>query len=78
MHDPTQLNRQGPDVGSQYRSAIFPHDTGQQQEALAAVARLDDEHACGRPVVTQVGSAGPWWRAEGYHQGYLVKRAGRS
>ncbi len=71
-HDPTQLNRQGPDVGSQYRSVIFVHD---EQQRLAAQASRDRiaQHLS-RPVVTQIEDAPPFWEAEDYHQQYLEKR----
>ncbi len=78
MHDPTQWMRQGPDVGSQYRSAVFFHDREQEKEALEAINRLTEEKAYTRPVVTQVVPAGPWWRAEEYHQKYFEKHAGFS
>ena len=80
VHDPTQLDRQGPDVGTQYRSAIFTH--GPEQEA-AARASKDRPQAAGRPgaqVVTRIEPAGPFYQAEDYHQRYLEKqgrRAGR-
>ena len=67
-HDPTQLNRQGNDVGTQYRSAIFPLDDTQRAEAEAAIARANAEHG-GRVVTTIEGSA-PWYPAEDYHQEY--------
>ena len=66
-HDPTQLNRQGNDVGTQYRSAIFPLD-GQEDEARAAIGRWDDEHP-GQQAVTTIVS-GQWYPAEDYHQEY--------
>ena len=66
-HDPTQLNRQGNDVGTQYRSAIFPLE-GQEDEARAAIARWDEEHP-GQKAVTTVES-GEWYPAEDYHQEY--------
>jgi peptide-methionine (S)-S-oxide reductase len=72
VHDPTQLNRQGPDVGTQYRSAIFFHTPEQEEKALAARARVQAE--LGRPVATEVVPAQTFWRAEDYHQQYLVKR----
>jgi peptide-methionine (S)-S-oxide reductase len=72
LHDPTQLNRQGPDVGTQYRSAIFVHDEEQREAATAARERV--QARIGRPVVTEVVDAGPFWRAEDYHQRYLEKR----
>lgn len=77
LHDPTQLNRQGPDVGSQYRSVIFYHDEKQQQTALRVIA---EENSSGRhrgPIVTALEPASPFWPAEDYHQKYLAKR-GRS
>jgi peptide-methionine (S)-S-oxide reductase len=67
-HDPTQLNRQGNDVGTQYRSAIFPLDEGQEVAARAAIERANAEHE-GR-VVTTIEPAGQWWPAEDYHQDY--------
>ncbi|WP_305097030.1 peptide-methionine (S)-S-oxide reductase MsrA [Croceibacterium aestuarii] len=68
-HDPTQLNRQGNDVGTQYRSAIFPLDDAQKAEAEAAIARWNDEHP-GSQAVTTVEPLGPWYAAEDYHQEY--------
>ena len=67
-HDPTTLNRQGNDVGTQYRSAIFPHDEGQEAAARAAIGRAQADHAA--PIVTTVEQSGPWYPAEGYHQDY--------
>jgi len=72
LHDPTQLNRQGPDVGHQYRSAIFFHSPEQEREAIAAKERVQTEHR--KPVATEIVPAGPFWRAEDYHQRYLEKR----
>ena len=71
-HDPTQLNRQGPDVGTQYRSAIFVHDEEQRAAAEASRARVQERLR--RPVVTQIEHAPPFWEAEDYHQRYLEKR----
>jgi peptide-methionine (S)-S-oxide reductase len=71
-HDPTQLNRQGPDVGSQYRSAIFVHDEEQRRAAETSRERVQDRFS--RPVVTQIEDAPPFWEAEDYHQQYLEKR----
>jgi peptide-methionine (S)-S-oxide reductase len=71
-HDPTQLNRQGPDVGSQYRSAIFVHDP--EQRAAAEESRAQVQERVSRPVVTQIEDAPPFWEAEDYHQRYLEKR----
>ena len=67
-HDPTQLNRQGNDVGTQYRSAIFPLDDGQREEAEAAIARANVE--LGGRVVTAIEGPVPWYAAEDYHQEY--------
>jgi peptide-methionine (S)-S-oxide reductase len=72
LHDPTQVNRQGPDVGSQYRSAIFFHSPEQEREAIAAKERVQTEHR--KPIATEIVPAGPFWRAEDYHQRYLEKR----
>ena len=71
-HDPTQLDRQGPDVGSQYRSAIFAHDP--EQRAAAEASRDAAQARFSRPVVTQIEDAPPFWEAEDYHQRYLEKR----
>jgi len=71
-HDPTQVNRQGPDVGSQYRSAIFTHDDAQR--AAAEASREQVQARLGRAVVTSVEDAPPFWEAEDYHQQYLEKR----
>ncbi|HEX7450274.1 MAG TPA: peptide-methionine (S)-S-oxide reductase MsrA [Pirellulales bacterium] len=73
-HDPTTLNRQGPDIGSQYRSAIFYHSPQQQAAAEASKAKLDASHRYSRPIVTEIVAAGPFCRAEEYHQQYLEKR----
>ena len=73
MHDPTTVNRQGPDVGTQYRSAIFYHSPEQQQEALASKAALESSAAYKRPIVTQIEPAKPFYRAEDYHQRYFEK-----
>lgn len=72
LHDPTQLNRQGPDVGSQYRSVVFTHSAEQEQAARAARERAQER--LDRPVVTAIEPASDFWRAEEYHQQYLVKR----
>jgi peptide-methionine (S)-S-oxide reductase len=71
-HDPTQLNRQGPDVGSQYRSVILVHD--EEQRAAAEASREAVEARFTRPVVTTIEDAPPFWEAEDYHQQYLEKR----
>ena len=73
-HDPTTLNRQGPDVGSQYRSAIFFHTPGQQAAALASKEQLERSGAFKRPIVTEIVPAPAFYRAEEYHQQYLEKR----
>ncbi len=72
FHDPTTLNRQGPDAGTQYRSAIFWHDETQRAEGEAAIARAQEAHP-GRPVVTELARADTFWPAEDYHQGYFRK-----
>lgn len=74
MHDPTTLNRQGPDVGDQYRSAIFYHDDTQRIMAEQSLAVLDKSGIFGNPIVTQIGPAPHFWRAEEYHQQYLAKK----
>jgi peptide-methionine (S)-S-oxide reductase len=71
-HDPTQVNRQGPDVGEQYRSAIFVHDDAQRAAAEASRERVQAHLS--RPVVTQIEDAPEFWEAEDYHQQYLEKR----
>ena len=73
-HDPTSLNRQGPDVGDQYRSAIFYHTPEQEAAARASKERLDTAGRFRRPIVTAIEPAGEFWRAEEYHQRYLEKR----
>jgi peptide-methionine (S)-S-oxide reductase len=73
-HDPTQLNRQGPDIGAQYRSAIFYHDAEQKTEAEESKARMESLGVYRRPIVTQIVPAAPFYRAEEYHQQYLAKR----
>ncbi len=72
-HDPTMLNRQGPDVGEQYRSAIFFHTPEQQAAATASKAKLEDSGKYKRPIVTQIQPASKFYRAEEYHQRYLEK-----
>jgi peptide-methionine (S)-S-oxide reductase len=67
-HDPTQLNRQGNDVGTQYRSAIFPHSPEQEAEARAAIARAQPDWPA--PIVTTIEPLATWWPAEDYHQEY--------
>lgn len=72
-HDPTQLNRQGPDVGSQYRSAIFYTTPEQQQQAAGHIRQLTAERAYPRPIVTQVAALQQFYPAEAYHQNYLAR-----
>ena len=74
-HDPTQLNRQGNDVGTQYRSAIFPESPEQEAEAKAAIARAQADQT--KPIVTTIEPFDRWWPAEGYHQDYW-ETSGRS
>ena len=74
LHDPPQLNSQGPDWGTQYRSVIFHHSPEQEATARAVIDKLTAEKRYSRPIVTQVVSAGTFWRAEEYHQKYLEKR----
>jgi len=70
--DPTQLNRQGPDVGTQYRSVIFYANDNQKRIAQAYIAQLDQTHVFARPIVTQVDPLKGFYEAEGYHQDYLI------
>jgi peptide-methionine (S)-S-oxide reductase len=73
-HDPTQLNRQGPDWGTQYRSAIFFHSPEQEAVAKASKQKLDNSHRFSKPIVTQIVPAVAFYEAEDYHQQYLEKR----
>jgi peptide-methionine (S)-S-oxide reductase len=73
-HDPTQLNRQGPDSGSQYRTAIFYHSAEQEASARSSKEALDAKGTYTRPIATEIVAAGPFYRAEDYHQQYLEKR----
>jgi peptide-methionine (S)-S-oxide reductase len=72
MHDPTTMNKQGPDTGSQYRSGIFFHDA-EQEEIAREVTKQVNEQWWGNKVVTEILPAGQWWDAEEYHQQYLDK-----
>jgi peptide-methionine (S)-S-oxide reductase len=72
-HDPTTPNRQGPDVGTQYRSAIFFHDAAQEAAARASQERLEKSGHFHRPIVTEIVAAGPFYKAEEYHQRYFEK-----
>lgn len=73
-HDPTTLNRQGPDIGDQYRSAIFFHSPAQEAAARASKERLERSGAFKRPIVTEITPAPEFYLAEDYHQQYLEKR----
>jgi peptide-methionine (S)-S-oxide reductase len=73
MHNPTTLNRQGPDIGSQYRSVIFFHSKEQQEAARKAIVEINQSDRWPQPVVTEVQAAKPFWPAEEYHQRYLEK-----
>jgi peptide-methionine (S)-S-oxide reductase len=72
-HDPTQLNRQGPDIGTQYRSAIFPANAAQTAAAKAYIGQLDQAHAFGAPIVTRIEPDRPFYAAEAYHQDFLTR-----
>lgn len=76
IHDPTQLDRQGPDIGDQYRSAIFTFDETQNQTARAVRDRLDASDRYQDEIVTQIAPASAFWRAEEYHQRYFEKHGG--
>jgi peptide-methionine (S)-S-oxide reductase len=77
-HDPTQLNRQGPDVGTQYRSAIFFHSPEQEKAARASKEKLQASGRYKRPMVTEIAPVSEFWLAEDYHQQYLEKRGIKS
>jgi len=76
IHDPTTVNRQGPDIGTQYRSAIFYHSEEQHKAAEASKEKLESSRRFSRPIVTQIVPAGKFYRAEEYHQRYLEKNKG--
>src|SRR5579883_1768170 len=78
LHDPTSLNRQGPDIGSQYRSVIFFHDAQQEGAARAAVRALQEAGRYDRPIVTEIVPAAEFYRAEEYHQQYFARHFGLS
>jgi len=78
MHDPTQVNRQGPDFGSQYRSAIFFHSPEQQAAAEKSKAALQASGKFRKPIATEITPAAQFYRAEDYHQRYLEKRGAAS
>ncbi len=73
MHDPTTLNRQGPDIGTQYRSAIFVHDAEQRGAALRSRGELQSALGANRRIATEIVDAGAFWDAEDYHQKFLEK-----
>lgn len=76
IHDPTQVNRQGPDIGDQYRTAIFTHDDAQARAAKASKQALEESGRYAAPIATTIEPASAWWRAEEYHQRYFEKRGG--
>jgi len=78
IHDPTTLNRQGPDIGTQYRSAIFSHTPEQQAVAIASKATLQSSGRYAQPIVTEITPASAFYRAEEYHQRYIEKTGGAS
>ncbi len=75
IHDPTQVNRQGPDVGRQYRTAIFHLDEDQRQKAEASKSELESRRIYNKPIATEVVAATRFWPAEDYHQRFLEKRS---
>jgi len=74
-HDPTTLNRQGADAGTQYRSAVFPLSEGQERETREVIAELTAGDVFGRPIVTSIEPAGPFHVAEAYHQDYYARNS---
>lgn len=76
LHDPTQVDRQGPDVGRQYRSVIFYHDPVQQEIAAQVKSELEASDRFSRPIATSIEPADRFWLAEDYHQQYLARRGG--
>lgn len=77
LHDPTTKDRQGPDVGTQYRSAIFPHNDAQKKQAEASLKALDESGRFRDPIVTQIEPTARFWPAETYHQQYFEKMGRR-
>jgi len=73
VHDPTELNRQGPDTGTQYRSAIFPVNAEQADVAKAYIAQLDQAHSFKKPIVTRIEADRAFYPAENYHQDFLTR-----
>ena len=78
VHDPTQLNRQGNDIGTQYRSVIFYHDTEQKEKALAYKTRLTEENVWENQIVTEISPISNYFPAEDYHQNYLELNPGNA
>lgn len=78
IHDPTTLNRQGPDIGTQYRSVIFYHNSKQEELALESKKSLEASGRYEREIVTEIKPAGNFWRAEEYHQQYIEKTGRKS
>jgi peptide-methionine (S)-S-oxide reductase len=76
LHDPTQVNRQGPDVGTQYRSAIFPTTAEQGETAAAVIAALAESGKFAKPIATVIEASAPFYPAEDYHQKYIAKKRG--
>ena len=76
-HDPTQLNYQGPDIGTQYRTAIFTMDANQAETAMASKKKEQDSGRHQRDIVTEISPAKTFWRAEEYHQQYITKNRSR-
>jgi peptide-methionine (S)-S-oxide reductase len=76
-HDATSLNRQGNDVGTQYRSVIFYHTDEQKQQAKTMIKKLTDEHIFNKPIVTEVTQASEFYKAENYHQNYFADNANK-
>ena len=74
IHDPTTLNHQGPDIGTQYQSAIFYLNPEQKEKAIESKAKLEASKRYKRRIVTQIGPASDFWNAEEYHQNYIEKR----
>ena len=76
IHDPTQVNRQGPDLGDQYRTAIFTHSDEQNEAAVASRTAEAQSGRHAKPIATLIEPLGKWWKAEEYHQQYFEKRGG--
>ena len=76
LHDPTQVDRQGPDEGSQYRSAVFYHSSSQKHEAETFIEKLNQSRTFPKPIATRLEEAGHFWDAEEYHQKYVEKQGG--